>query len=297
MAESPSSKLGEFSQKKSNKTRGENPAAAKKKKHRRQRPVSSTKDWSFDDYETKLDGNRLTEVDGKQIPSNGRLSNREKEKPKSMMRRRLSFRKPKSLKMKKLNPAVDAAEPNEGAKPNELTGETEKEMTEMEDEKNIQSGRSEDEEEELFSMLTAEVVPQELVSEIHERAGILSPESCPDADTLTTMILNPEGHNGHEEPSGLDELVLNEKQAHAYAFFTSSQSKICLYVYDFSLGKLIGLWSFVVNRTCETTKQLLLYFISSLVKRYPHCFKVHMKKGKRRSKKAHKKAKVQTTEV
>ena len=132
------------------------------------------------------------------------------------------------------------------------------------------------------------VSPQDLIpdvaSETQKNAGISTPDTCPDENPA--IVPNPE-----EEPSGfedkispLKELMFNEERASQVDAITSKfHCEVCLYIYDFSIGSLIGVWSFVVGLARDAMKQVLLYFILSLIKQYPHCFKVQVKKGKRRS--------------
>ena len=294
MSESATSKIGGMFKKKWN------PTAEKKKKHKREPSVTLTKAWSHNKCEAD-DLNRLTEADGEQITSNAATAN-PKEKSKNT-RRRLPFGKPKSMKMRALNSPEDATheifpeealvESYEVEKTNEVKGEEENEIAERSEkgnQQNIQSGRPEDEEKDTFPELITEVVAVDLVPDIQEHdVPTLSPESCQDENTPT--IPNPEGYSDHEKQiSPLKELVFNENRDHVEAISSNSQCRISLYAYDFSFGKLIGLWSFVLGQASDCTKQLLLYFISSLIKRYPHCFKLQVKKIRRRSKHVQKEA-------
>ena len=236
----------------------------------------------------------------------------EKEKPKNT-RRRLSFGKPRALGQKKLNSSQDTTEvvqdeeaplqstsANEVWKSNEHQSDSEQiEIRELEDDgeeelscqgDTVSEVPPEDEVKEVLLEMDAEigVSPQDLIpdvaSETQKNAGISTPDTCPDENPA--IVPNPE-----EEPSGfedkispLKELMFNEERASQVDAITSKfHCEVCLYIYDFSIGSLIGVWSFVVGLARDAMKQVLLYFILSLIKQYPHCFKVQVKKGKRRS--------------
>ena len=114
-----------------------------------------------------------------------------------------------------------------------------------------------------------------------------------DDSSVKTIIPKPEGPKDEDEKivsstailwdafTHLKQLVLNnEKLVHVDAESSSSHYEICLYAYDFSLAKLklIALWSFLLTRVSEASKKILVYCISSLIKKYPHCFKIQLKK-------------------
>ena len=297
MTESGSSRMlgGIFHKKSSEKRNDENPAAGKKKKHKRHPSVRFEKDWKLQcNGESEVDQNHLTEADGKRNSSDTRGAN-EKEKPRNI-RRRMSFRKAKPP------PEMNSAEDGRGvfqkgpapveskglSKSTEDRSKTKIEIAEWKgegDEKNVENARSEDEIKEALPVIFAEFVPQDLIpsvaSECQESAGIPSPDTCTD-------IPNPEGHNDQDEMSPSKEIVRNEKQAYVNDISLNFQC-------DFSLGNLTGLWSFVVSRASDALKQLLFYLISFLIKRYPQCFKVQVKKGKRRSRNVQKEGKLSAT--
>lgn len=309
MAESNSSRnlVGLF-QKKSEKRKEDDPNVDKKKKHKRRYSVRLIKAWKFDKVESEIDPSRTgTEGNGARNTVDTKASF-EKEKPKNT-RRRLSFGKPRALGQKKLNSSQDTTEvvqdeeaplqstsANEVWKSNEHQSDSEQiEIRELEDdgeeELSCQGDTvSEDEVKEVLLEMAAEigVSPQDLIpdvaSETQKNAGISTPDTCPDENPA--IVPNPE-----EEPSGfedkispLKELMFNEERASQVDAITSKfHCEVCLYIYDFSIGSLIGVWSFVVGLARDAMKQVLLYFILSLIKQYPHCFKVQVKKGKRRS--------------
>ena len=118
-----------------------------------------------------------------------------------------------------------------------------------------------------------------------------------DDSSVKTIIPKTEGPKDKDEKivsstailwdafTHLKQLVLNnEKLVHVDAESSSSHYAICLYAYDFSLAKLklIALWSFLLTRVSEASKKILVYCISSLIKKYPNCFKIQLKKKKRR---------------
>ena len=303
MTESGSSRmLGGIFHKISEKRNGENLAAEKKKKRRRHPSVRFSKGWKPQyNGETEVDRNRLTEADGKRNSLDTRTAN-EKEKPRNI-RRRLPFGKPTSPEKQEMNSAEDTSgvfqtgpahpESNKLSKSTEDSSETKIEIAEWKgegDEKNIQNTRSEDEIEEALAVIIAEFVPQDPISsaasEHQESAGISSPDTCPDENTVIIPI--PEGHTDQDKIGPLKEIICDEKRAHVNEVSSNFQC-------DYSLGNLIGLWAFVVCRASDASKQVLFYLISFLIKRYPQCFKVQVKKGKRRSRNGQKEVKLSAT--
>ena len=304
MTESGSSRMfgGIFHKKSSEKRNGENPAAEKKKKHKRHPSVRLEKDWKPQyNGESEFGRNRLTEADGKRNSSDTRGVN-QKKKPKNI-RRKLPFGKPKPPEKPEMNSAEDGRgvfqkgptplESKELSKSTEDRSEAKIEIAEWKgkgDEKNIQNARSEDEIKEALPVMFAEFVPQDLIpsvaSECQESGGIQSPDTCPDENAV--IIPNPEGHNDQDEMGPSKEIVCDEKRARVTEIFSNFQR-------NFSLGNLLGLWRFVVCCASDATKQLLFYFIYALIKRYPQCFKAQVKKGKRRSRNAQKEVKLSAT--
>ena len=248
----------------------------KKKKHKRQPSIASTKAWRLENCE------ELTEPDGAQMSSEVKALN-EKEKPKKL-RRRLPF---SALE----DPASHF---NEGEQSSERKDE--EDIGEQKVSQN--DGRPEDEVEESWVVLTtADVVSQVSTSKVS--SGTKETESSTPAETCPTQddIPKPKGSKDGDEKivsstailwdafTHLKQLVLNnEKLVHVDAESSSSHYEICLYAYDFSLTKLklIALWSFLLTRASEASKKILVYCISSLIKKYPHCFKIQLKKKKRR---------------
>lgn len=253
--QSAPSRLSGIFQKKSEEEKVDNAAATKKKKHKKRPSVTSETECSQPE----------TEVDGNQGASDDKVPN-EKEKPRSM-RRRLPFGRQKSLEKHKLKPGAKGKVPEETAMDGADAEPTNPVKFET-DGQNIQSGSENEDKETLLSEI-AETVPADQVSEIaskiEERASMLSHETYPDG------IPNPEGQIALEKKMSLIPITIS----------SNFQWEICLYVYDYSLRMLMGAWSFVVSRASDVTEQLLLYFFSALVKRYPHSFKLQVKKKKR----------------
>lgn len=306
MAESNSSRnlVGLF-QKKSEKRKEDNPNVDKKKKHKRRYSVRLIKAWKFDKVESEIDPSRTgTEGNAGRNTVDTKASY-EKEKPKNT-RRRLPFGKPRALGQKELSSSEDTTEvvqdeeaplqsmpTNELWKSNEHQSDSEQiEIRELEDDGEEELSCQGDtvpeippevEVKEVLLEMAAEigVSPQDLIpdvaSEMQKNAGISTPDTC--LDENPAIISNIE-----DKLSPLKELMFNEEQASQVDAISSKfHCEVCLYVYDFSIGSLIGVWSFIVGLARHAMKQVLLYFILSLIKQYPHCFKVQVKKGKRRS--------------
>ena len=312
MSESESStKFGGVFQNKSDQSKVGNPSAAtkqtKKKKHIRLPSVSFPKDWRFQNYKA-ADGSRpRTDAVGMRLASSAAVPPIESEKPRHT-RRRLPFRKRKATEKPGLHLAAQhflPEESNEELKSNKVTFETAIEVldgSEKGNEENVASVRSEDEEKEAFLALLADAVPKELVSDvttnIQDPADIFSPETYPDVNCLA-IIPNPEGYSDlvAVKTVPITGLAFNSVNTARSAVISSiSQFEIRLFVRDFSLAKLVGLWSVIVSTAGDSFRQLLLYFVSPLIKRYPQCFKIQVKKRKRRSK-CEGEAKVHTTQV
>lgn len=85
--------------------------------------------------------------------------------------------------------------------------------------------------------------------------------------------------------TNLKQLVINNEKLLHVNPSGRLQYVVSLYASDFGLAKLIGFWSFLLNRASEATKQVLVYFITSLIKKYPQCFKVQLKKIKEHQRK------------
>lgn len=308
MSEGASSKFGGIFQKKGDQRKVDNPATTKKKKHRRLPSVRLPKDWKFHNYKAD-DGNRPStepdEADGLQ-PALKAVAPIEIEKPRKT-RLRLPFGKSKAIEKPGLHSAAQCFLP-EGSdaapKPNKVQFETAIDIigcSENGNEQIVESVRSEEEEKEAFLVLLADAVPKELVSDvtsnIQEPAGMFSQETLPDVNSLVVTIPNPEGYSdlAAEKTSPIMGLPFNSlNRARVAAISSISQFEIRLSARDFSLAKLIGLWSFIVSQASNGFRQLLLYFVSSLIKRYPQCFNLQVTKRKRLSKREEE-SKVHTT--
>ena len=286
--------LGGIFHKETEKKDDEKSVPEKKKKHKRQHSIASTKAWRLENCE------ELTEPDGAQMSSEVKALN-EKEKPKKL-RRRLPF---SALE----DPASHFNEGEQSSQRNDEEDIGEQRVSQND-------GRPEDEVEESWVVLTtADVVSQVSTSKVSsgtkETESSTPAETCPTQDdkktdpgnevqddsSVKTINPKPEGPKDEDEKivsstailwdafTHLKQLVLNnEKLVHVDAESSSSHYEICLYAYDFSLAKLklIALWSFLLTRVSEASKKILVYCISSLIKKYPHCFKIQLKKKKRR---------------
>lgn len=183
----------------------------------------------------------------------------------------------------------------------ELSGEEAKQ--------NILSGPSDaDEKEALASLMTEAVLKAQdtdVTAKIEERAVILSQETSEDEVDLVIATSDPDGLKDESEKKAtfeeahssarqvkenvekkvsLKELFVSVNQAPYGVISSLSQNKFCAFVYDISLGKLIGWCSFVVDRASHAVKGFRLFILSSLINRYPQCFKAQLKEIKRRSK-------------
>lgn len=301
-------RIGGIFPKKTEKRDGEESAPEKKKKHKREPSVVSTKASRLEDRED------LSEPDGASSPVVKPL--KEKEKHKTSLRR-FSFRKAKPLKKKK-HLAEDtegillddpAPNSNEGE---QSAGQGKEEPVENDEEIVDQDGNEPaDEDKESWVVLTADV-PEDFIpkfpSETKEMESSILDTACPveDDSPVKAIIPKPAGLPEHlkgQEKSifpstailwgaftHLKQLVIrNDKLADVDTVTSSSRYEIGLYVYDASLAKLVALWSFLltpVTRASQTSKQILVYWVSSLIKKYPQCFKVYLKEKKQRREKA-----------
>lgn len=301
---SPKRSFGGIFHKKTDKRDGEKSAPEKKekkekKKHKRQPSIASTKAWRLQNCE------ELSEADGAQISSEVRAPN-EKEKP-TNLRRRLPFGKAKPTK-KKENSTEDkqdifledsASHSNEGVQSSDRKDEKEIGQQKFNE---YESGPVDEVGESWVVLTPTEHVvspdfTSKVFSETKETESSILEKTCPieDNNTVKTIIPKPEGPKNEAEKiawstailweafTHLKQLVLNdEKLVHVDAESSSSHYEICLYAYDFSLAKLVALSSFLLTRASETSKQILVYCISSLIRKYPQCFKVQLKKKKQR---------------
>ena len=305
MSEGASPKFGGVLKKKRDQRKADDPATTKKKKHRRLPSVRFPKDWKFHNYKAD-DGNRpgtetADESDG--IPPVAPI---EIEKPRKT-RRRLPFGKSKAIEKPGVHSAAQCFLPegsNATPKSNKVTFETAIDFTGCSKDGNeliVESVRSVEEEKEAFLVLLKDAVPKDVISDvttnIQEPAGMFSQETFPDVNSLVVTIPNPEEYSDlvAEKTSPIMGLAFNSlNRARVAAFSSFSHFEICLSVRDFSPAKLIRLWSFIVSKASDAFRQLLLYFVSSLIKRYPQCFNIQVKKRKRLSK-PEEESKVHTT--
>lgn len=183
------------------------------------------------------------------------------------------------------------------------------ELSGDEDKQNIPSGPSDVDAKEALAALMTEAVLKaqdtDVGTKIEGRAVILSPETSEDEVGLVIATADPEGLKDESEKKvpfeeahssarqvdehvekriSLKELFVSVNQAPYGIISSLSQNKFCALVYDISLGKLIGWCSFVVDKASHAAKGFRLYILSSLINRYPQCFKAQLKEIKRRSK-------------
>lgn len=183
------------------------------------------------------------------------------------------------------------------------------ELSGDEDKQNIPSGTSYVDEKEALAALMTEAVLKaqdtDVGTKIEGRAVILSHETSEDEVGLVIATSDPEGLKDESEKKvqfeeahssarqvdehvekriSLKELFVSVNQAPYGIISSLSQNKFCGLVYDISLGKLIGWCSFVVDKASHAVKGFRLYILSSLINRYPQCFKAQLKEIKRRSK-------------
>lgn len=184
------------------------------------------------------------------------------------------------------------------------------ELSGEEDKQNIPSGPSDaDEKEALASLMTEAVLKAQDTDvrvKIEERAVILSQETSEDEVDLVIATSDPDGLKDESEKKAvpfeeahssarqvkenvekkvpLKELFVSVNQAPYGVISSLSQNKFCAFVYHISLGKLIGWCSFVVDRASHAVKGFRLFILSSLINRYPQCFKAQLKEIKRQSK-------------
>lgn len=305
MSESSHSKrtLGGIFHKKSDKRDGGHSETEKKKKHKRQPSVASTKDWQNGEECSEADGSHGT----LQITSNVKAPN-EKGKPKNL-RRRFPFGKAKHHKKKEQSATEDkyeifldepAPHPNKGEQSNEqITDEIEIRHRDV-----GQSGGSPEdgvEAESVCPELTTDGVPQDVTSNVSSETQETTPESLNPVQTCPAeedTIPKPESPTDQEDkivPAAstailwevfmhLKELMVNNEKLQSVdevdVISTTSQYEIYLYKYDFGLAKVLAFWSFLLSRASETSRQILVYCICSLIKRYPHCFKIQLKAAK-----------------
>ncbi|KAL9972394.1 hypothetical protein ACROYT_G018681 [Oculina patagonica] len=299
---SPKRGFGGIFQKKTDKRDGEKSAPEKKekkekKKHKRQPSIASTKAWRHENCEER------SEVDGAQMSSEVTAAN-EKEKPKNL-RRRLPFGKAKPPK-KKENSTEDKQDiPQEDSASNSHEGERKDEKEFGQQKVSEYESGPVDEVGESWVVLTPtdHVVSPDFTSKVFfetkETESSLPAETCPTEDDNSVKTIIPKPESPPEGPKGekivsstailweafthLKQLVLNdEKLVRVDTESSSSRYEICLYAYDFSLAKLVAVWSFLLTRASEASKQILVYCISSLIRKYPQCFKVQLKKKKQR---------------
>ena len=291
--------------KKSDKKDDENAKPEKKKLkkgHKRQRSIASTEDWPIQSSSESSD-ERTQTTD-------------EKEKSKSRFRHRLSFRRSKSQRKKKHSAEKEKRDilPIEPALYSNTAVEQPNEFKLDVGEIIQQQLRPDVGVEEIVTAMGENIATPDLTTnvstEIQEIQGSIADQTGPDVDTLMETIKREESFKNLEEkilPSTaisleglaiLKELALNsEKLLLIDAISSLFQYEMSLCAYGFGLVKLNVLWSSLLSRAKrakEASRQVLVYLISPLIKKYPHCFKVVKKR--RRIKQAQKKIEAKTIE-
>lgn len=294
MSESSSSKRGLFHKKIEKKDGEKSSESEKEKKHKRQTSMASSKAWRL---ETPKE---LSEAEGAgaQITSNVKAP-KEKKRAKNLARR-LSFGKGKKKKIRfteeKENIYLEEPAPYsvEWELPSELNG---KEGTVQQMVSQIEGSLEDGVEESWPAAVTTVVVPEDVSSEIE---SLVPAQTCP-IDDITSAVkttipelegvkeqegmIVPSTGNLGEAFTNLKQLVVNNEKLLHFIPSGSFQYVVSLYTYDFGLAKLISFWSCLLTRASEATRQILVYCICSLIKRYPHCFKVTLKKMKQQQRK------------
>lgn len=289
MSESSSTKRGLFHKKIEKRDGEKSSASEEKKRHKRETSIASSKAWRLETPE------ELSEAEGAgaQITSNVKAP-KEKKKAKNLARR-LSFGKGKKKKIRfteeKENIYLEEPAPYsvEWELPSELKGKggTVQQMV-SEIEGSLEDGL----EESLPATVTTVVVPEDVGSEIE---SLMPAQACPIEDITSTVKTTVSELEGLKEQGGkivpsagnlgeaftsIKQLVINNEKLLHFNPSGSFQYVVSLYAYDFGFAKLISFWSCLLTRASEATRQVLVYCICSLIKRYPHCFKVTLKKMK-----------------
>ena len=293
MSESPAPKRGLF-HKKIEKKDGEKSVASEKtkgRKHKREKSVASSEAWRLETPEEHSEAEGATA----EITSSVKAP-KEKKKTKNLAHR-LSFGKGKKKKIRftEEKENIYLEEPAPYSIEWELPGgESVKEGIVQRMVSQIEGISEPEVEESLPAAVTIIDMPEDVGSAI----GSLVPvPACPTVEDInsvkTTIQTELEGPKAIVPSTGilgeaftnLKQLVINNESLLHVNPSGSFQYVVSLYSSDFSLAKLIGFWSFLLNRASEATRQVLVYLITSLIKRYPQCFKVHLQKVKEHQRK------------
>ena len=65
----------------------------------------------------------------------------------------------------------------------------------------------------------------------------------------------------------------SDRYSHA-SEITSQTCKLIVITLDQSFARFENVFNFLLNQAEETTKKIVMFFLASLIKKYPHCFKV-----------------------
>jgi len=293
MSESPSTKRGLFHRKIEKKHGEKSPTSekTKRRKHKREKSMASSEAWRLETPEEHSEAEGATA----EITSNVKAP-KEKKKAKNLAHR-LSFGKGKKKKIRftEEKENIYLEEPAPYSVEWELPdGDSVKEGIVQQMVSQIE-GISEPEVEESWpAAVTTIDVPEDVGSEIESLVPV---PACPTVEDIrsvkTTIQAELEGPKEIVPSTGilgeaftnLKQLVINNENLLHVNPSGSFQYVVSLYSSDFGLAKLIGFWSFLLNRASEATRQVLVYFITSLIKKYPQCFKVHLKKIKEHQRK------------
>ena len=296
MSESQSSKRSLFRKKIEKKDDEKSPASEKTKsrKHKWEKSMASSEAWHLENPEEHSEAEGATA----EVTSTVKAP-KEKKKAKNLAHR-LSFgkgkRQKKKIRFTEEKENIYLEEPAPYAVEWELPeGDSVKEGIVQQMVSQIE-GISEPEVEESWpAAVTAIDVPEDVGTEIESLVPVPACPTVEDISSVKTTIqaelygpkqIVPKttGILG-EAFTNLKQLVINNEKLLHVNPSGSFQYVVSLYASDFGLAKLIGFWSFLLNRASEATRQVLVYFITSLIKRYPQCFKVHLKKIKEHQRK------------
>ena len=290
MSENPSVKRGIFSRKVENKDGEKSPVSEKTKtrKHKREKSMASSETLRLETPEDHSEAEGATA----EITSNVKAP-KEKKKAKNLAHR-LSFGKGKKKKIRftEEKENIYLEEPAPYSIEWELPeGDSVKEGLVQQMVSQIEGIPEPKAEEALPAAVTIIDVPEDIES-------LVPVPACPTVEDIssavnTTIQVELEGPKAIVPSTGilgeaftnLKQLVINNEKLLHVNPSGSFQYVVSLSASDFGLAKLIGFWSFLLNRASEATRQVLVYFITSLIKRYPQCFKVQLKKIKEHQRK------------
>lgn len=293
MSESPSPKRGLFQKKIENKDGEKSPASEKTKtrKHKREKSIASAEAQRLETPEDNSGAEGATA----EITSNVKAP-KEKKKTKNLAHR-LSFGKgrKKKIRFTEEKENIYLEEPAPYSIEWELPeGDSVKEGHVQQMVSQIEGIQEPKVEESLPAAVTIIDVPEDVGSEIESLVPVPACPTVEDISSVKTTIqaeldgpkeIVPSTGILGEAFANLKQLVINNEKLLHVNPTGSFQYVVSLYASDFGLAKLIGFWSFLLNRASEATRQVLVYFITSLIKRYPHCFKVQLKKIKEHQRK------------